>query len=154
MRITSYSEKQTIEIGRKIARRLEAGGIICLFGQLGSGKTVLAKAMAAGLGIDKNKVISPTFVLMQAYEGRRFPFFHFDFYRLKDLKSISDLGYEEFFYDEGVSVIEWAEKGPGVLPAEHLLIRIEYLPGDSRRLTFEPHGERYGELVEQLKTGC
>src|SRR3990167_3061167 len=106
--VLSKSTDQTLELGEKLARHLRKGDILCLGGELGSGKTIFIKGIAQGLKISPAKVHSPTFVLMNAYEGK-LPLYHFDLYRLEGVREISTIGYEEFLYGDGVSVIEWAD---------------------------------------------
>ena len=124
MQIISNSVNDTLKIGKAIARNLEKGDIVCLFGQLGSGKTVLTQGIAAGLGVKRNKVISPSFVLLCQYSESRLPFYHFDLYRLKTARDIFALGYEEYFYSDGIAVIEWADRLRYILPREFLKIRL------------------------------
>jgi tRNA threonylcarbamoyladenosine biosynthesis protein TsaE len=149
MKINSQSVNDTLNIGKAIAKNLESGDIVCLFGQLGSGKTVLTKGISAGLGVEKNKVISPSFVLMRQYKGR-IPIYHFDFYRLDNPRDILGIGYEEFFYDEGVCVIEWADRLGELLPQEFLKIEL-LVKGDKQRLlNFSAQGSRYKALLERI----
>ena len=122
MRFVSNSTAETVGIGKKLAGKLKPGDIICLFGDLGSGKTVFTKGIAFGLGIGKNKVISPSFVLMRQHLKGRLPFYHFDLYRLKSCDDILTMGYEDYFYAQGVSVIEWAERLKYLLPKDYLII--------------------------------
>ena len=133
--ITSHSERETINLGRHLVHLLAAGDIVCLFGALGAGKTVLVKGMARGLGINSSRVISPSFVLMREYPARvkskTVPFYHFDLYRLTQMKQILDLGYEEYLFGSGISVIEWAERMAGFMPREFLKIKFEIM--DSRQ---------------------
>jgi len=151
MKIVSKSVKETLAIGRKISGYLGKGGIVCLFGQLGSGKTVLVKGMASGLGISTEKIISPTFVLVRSYSDSRLPFYHFDLYRLGSLKDILDLGYEEYLYGAGVSVIEWADRLKKLLPKEHLAIKLSIKGNDKRLLEFSAKGRHYEELLRSLR---
>ncbi len=104
----SKNEKQTEELGLRLAEGLKAGTVIALIGDLGSGKTALTKAIAKGLGIEQ-QVTSPTFTIIQEYSGGRLPLYHFDVYRLEDEEDMYELGYEEYFYGDGVCVIEWAD---------------------------------------------
>ena len=150
MRIITHSVKETAAIGKAIAGNLEKGDIVCLFGQLGSGKTVLAKGIARGLGIDTRKVTSPTFVLIRQY-ANRIPLYHFDLYRLKKLADILALGCEEYFYDEGVTVIEWADRLRCFLPKEHLKVTLSVRRELERALLLEPVGKRYEERFKKIK---
>lgn len=151
MEIISRSVKDTIRLGRAIARNLHKGDIICLFGQLGSGKTVLTKGIAQGLGIERNGIISPSFVLIRQHHNGRLPLYHFDLYRVKDPKDILAIGYEEYLYDgDGVSVIEWADRLKYLLPGEFFKIEL-FLKADSKRqLKFSAFGRRYKELGEKI----
>ena len=153
MQLISKSVTQTLYIGKAIGRNLRTGDIVCLFGELGSGKTVLVKGIASGLGINKNKIISPTFVLMRELRTKdNIPFHHFDFYRLKTSGDIFILGYEEYFYNEGITVIEWADRLRYLLPQEYLKITLEAKAAKQRRLEFVPFGKRYEELIRTLKS--
>jgi tRNA threonylcarbamoyladenosine biosynthesis protein TsaE len=142
----SKGSEETKAFGKHLAKRLKGGDIICLFGDLGSGKTTLIKGIAAGLKIDPANVNSPTFVLMNIYEGRR-PLYHFDLYRLEDLHGINSIGYEEFLYGQGVSVIEWADRLGEFLPGEYLRIEMDHkkldervirLSAENRKFNYEP----------------
>jgi tRNA threonylcarbamoyladenosine biosynthesis protein TsaE len=149
MQITSGSVSDTLRLGRQIARHLRKGDIICLCGDLGSGKTVLAKGIADGLGIDKKEVVSPTFILMRKYDGR-LPMYHFDLYRLGDAGEMTDLGYEEYFFDNGVSVIEWAERLGGFTPETYLKIKIKVTARKSRKITVTAKGGRYKGVIDKI----
>jgi tRNA threonylcarbamoyladenosine biosynthesis protein TsaE len=149
MQIISESVRDTLRLGGRIARNLRKGDIICLCGDLGSGKTVLAKGIAEGLGIDKREVVSPTFILMRRYEGR-LPLYHFDLYRLLEAGEMADLGYEEYFFDNGVSVIEWAERLGGLTPDTYLKIKIKTMDGKKRRITLSAKGGRYKGVIDKI----
>ena len=133
MTITTHSEKETGEIGRKLASTLEPGAVVLLVGDLGAGKTALVRGLAEGLGVPPEEVSSPTFTLMQEYRGGRVPLIHVDLYRLNDPREIDDLGLEELGI-ESVLAIEWAEKLPRAI-AGAVEVRIEHRSGDERRLT-------------------
>jgi len=150
--IKTASQAETARVGEKLAAFLCAGDVICLNGELGAGKTRLVQGMARGLGID-GPVTSPTFTLINEYHGR-LPLYHMDVYRLGGSLEMEDLGYEEYFYGEGVTVVEWAEKVEGLLPAERLDIYINRRPEgeDSREIVLTPRGERYRRLAEELIT--
>ncbi len=121
--LISKSEQETIDFGQKLAGKLKAGDIVCLSGELGAGKTTLVKGLAQGLKINPAKVHSPTFTLMNIYEGK-FPLYHFDLYRMDDVREIFNIGYEEFLYGDGVSVVEWAEKLKALKPHKCIQIKI------------------------------
>ena len=150
MKIISKSVNETIKIGKVIARSLKSGDIICLFGKLGSGKTVLVKGIAEGLGIKREKIISPSFVLIREHRQAKLPLYHFDLYRLKSVSAILGLGYEGYFYDEGVTVIEWADRLKYLLPGESLRIEISFRRDSQRLLEFSAKGSRYKELLRSL----
>lgn len=149
MRIVSKSVNETLKIGRVIAKNLQKGDIVCLFGELGSGKTVLTKGIAQGLGIKKNRIISPTFVLIREHKAR-IPFYHFDLYRLKSPKEILVLGYEEYIYNDGITVIEWADRLKYLLPKECLKLELSIKSRFTRLLRFIPRGKHYKELVRKI----
>jgi len=150
VKIISKSIKDTIKVGKIIAKNSNPGDIICLFGQLGSGKTVLAKGIAQGLGVAKNKVISPSFVLLRQHMKGRLPLYHFDLYRLKDLGDILGLGYEEYLFDKGVTVIEWADRLRNLLPREYLKIRLSLKSDTKRSLEFIANGKHYKKLIQGI----
>lgn len=120
----SFCEKDTAKIGETLAREVKPGEIYLLEGDLGVGKTVFAKGFALGLGITE-PITSPTFTIIQEYEQGRLPFYHFDVYRIADEEEMFELGYESYFFGQGVCLIEWASLIQGLLPAECRTIRIE-----------------------------
>jgi tRNA threonylcarbamoyladenosine biosynthesis protein TsaE len=150
MAIISNSVQDTVRIGYKIASRLKEADIICLFGQLGSGKTVLVKGIARGLGIKNKTIISPTFVLIRQYAIGRIPLNHIDLYRLKALDEILFLGYEDYCYDSAVTVIEWADRLKCLLPKEYLKIGLFIKSDTKRRFEFTAFGSRYKELLHKI----
>jgi len=113
---------------------------------LGAGKTCLTQGIAIGLGI-REHTSSPSFVLLKEYRGR-LALYHIDLYRLNNTNEIADLGLDDYLYGEGVSVVEWADKGISILPQEYLLIRIRHLSETERQLSFDSQGERYSSLVD------
>ena len=135
----SNSEKETWEIGNRIAQQCEAGTIVLLHGDLGVGKTVFTKGFAAGLGVEE-PVNSPTFTIVQQYDSGRIPLYHFDVYRIGDISEMDEIGYEDCFYGEGVCLIEWADLIRELLP-EHtgrIVIEKDLEKGfDYRRITLE-----------------
>lgn len=135
-----------------LSASLEKGDIVCLFGNLGSGKTVLAKGIAEGLGVKRDKVISPTFIILREHHKGRIPFYHFDFYRLQSPGDILALGYDEYFYGGGVTVIEWADRLKWLLPKELLKIELTPLGASGRLIKLSASGKRYERLIKHLKT--
>jgi tRNA threonylcarbamoyladenosine biosynthesis protein TsaE len=150
MKIISKSVNRTLKIGRAIAKNLQRGDIVCLFGQLGSGKTVLTKGIASGLGIERKNIISPSFVLIREYPKAELPFYHFDLYRLRGRKEILDLGYAEYLYGDGVSVIEWADRLKNLAPAEFLKIELLIKGDKERQIKFSAFGKHYKELLDKI----
>jgi len=148
--IISGSVTETLNIGKSIARHVLPGDIICLFGELGSGKTVLTKGIARGLGIKKDEIISPTFVLIRQYPEGRLPLYHFDLYRLKDDNDILGLGYQEYLYGVGLAVIEWADRLKYLLPKEYLKVQLLVKDERARVMKFEAFGSRYHELLKEI----
>jgi tRNA threonylcarbamoyladenosine biosynthesis protein TsaE len=149
MRVHSDSIKDTLHLGKIIAKNIREGDILCFYGQLGSGKTVLAKGIAHGLRIKQDKIISPTFVLIREYKGR-IPFYHFDLYRLKDEEDLAVLGYEEYFYSKGLSIIEWADRLKYILPKEHLKVKFYITGRNKRSLELCASGQRHKELLKGI----
>ena len=119
----SISAEDTFAFGQKLGREAVPGEIICLDGDLGVGKTVFTQGFAAGLGID-DYVNSPTFNIVKEYEGGRLPLYHFDVYRIGDPSEMEEIGYEDYFYGQGVSIIEWPGQIEELLPKEARWVRI------------------------------
>ena len=120
----SFSERETVQIAKNLAKQAKAGDVYCLSGDLGVGKTVFTKGFAKGLGIQE-PVNSPTFTIMQIYEEGNLPLYHFDVYRIEDVEEMEEIGYEDYFYGEGVCFIEWAELIKEILPKDCKKIKIE-----------------------------
>ena len=120
----SYKELDTFELGYQLGVKAQPGDIFCLDGDLGTGKTVFTKGFAKGLEI-KEPVSSPTFTIVQEYHEGRIPFYHFDVYRISDISEMDEIGYEDYFYGEGVCFVEWAELIEELLPNKRTNIRIE-----------------------------
>jgi tRNA threonylcarbamoyladenosine biosynthesis protein TsaE len=124
MIIESFSTKDTYEIGYNLGSKATRGQVYCINGDLGVGKTVFTQGFAKGLGIDE-PVNSPTFTIIQEYEGMNMPLYHFDVYRIGDVWEMEEIGYEDYFYGEGVCLIEWAELIDEILPSMRTTIRIQ-----------------------------
>ncbi len=150
IKFLSKSEKETLSFGISLGKKLKPGDIICLFGQLGSGKTVLTKGIARGLQTEDKNIQSPTFTLMNVHPAKKIPLYHFDLYRIEKTKEIESIGYEDFFYGQGISVVEWADKLGNLLPKKYLSIKIQHKSEDERLFTISPKGVRYKELLEVL----
>ena len=141
--IECKDERETAEFGRLLAGELAPGAVIALDGALGCGKTALTRAIARGLGI-KEPVVSPTFTIMREYTDGRLPLYHFDVYRISEPDEMYELGYEEYFYGEGITVVEWANLIDGLIPrgAIHILMEKDATEGfDYRRITVMRKGE-------------
>ncbi len=119
----TYGEKETFEIGRILAEKSQPGDIFCLLGDLGVGKTVFSKGFAIGLGITEH-ITSPTFTIVQVYEGPK-PLYHFDMYRIEDEDELEMIGYEDYFFGQGVCLVEWANNVEDVIPKSAKWITIE-----------------------------
>jgi len=150
MKFFSNSERETIKFGSKLARNLRPSDIICLFGGLGSGKTILVKGIAKGLGFKKNQIISPSFILIREYKRKGLSLYHFDLYRLRNLREIFDLGYQEYLYSNAITVIEWAERMKGLIPKDYLKINLTIRGKNGRLIRLTPYGKRYKRIVKKL----
>ncbi len=146
--LISHGPAETVKLGRRLGRIAEPGDIVLLVGNLGTGKTCLARGIARGLGINEYTP-SPSFVLIREFYGR-LPLYHIDLYRLDHIEEIADLGLDDYLYGNGICVIEWAEKGLGLLPPEHLLVELSHLGVNQRRLKLTPCGLRYRKMAAQL----
>ena len=124
MIVETYNEKETFALGQKIGREAKAGTIFALNGDLGVGKTVFTKGVADGLMIDE-PVNSPTFTIVQVYDSGRMPFYHFDVYRIGDVSEMDEIGYEDYFFGDGVCFVEWAELIEELMPEDTIWITIE-----------------------------
>ena len=134
MRFISNSVEETIQIGVKLARKLKKGDVIALIGDLGSGKTILTKGIAEGLGVKNPRYVnSPTFVIIKEYKGK-LPLYHFDLYRLSRSTLLDAESYDEYFYDDGVTVIEWADKIRTLLPEKRIEVRLKAAGEEKRRI--------------------
>ena len=120
----SFSEEMTFNIGKELGKKADKGEIICLEGDLGVGKTVFTKGFAEGLNIEEN-IDSPTFTIVQEYTEGRLPLYHFDVYRIGDISEMDEIGYEDYFFGEGVCLIEWASRIEELLPESAVHIKIE-----------------------------
>lgn len=148
LKFKSQSPEETINLGVRLGELAQPGDIFLLSGRLGAGKTCLTQGIARGLG-SMEYALSPTFVLMREIKGR-LTLYHIDLYRLDRIEEIADLGLDYFLYGPGLTVIEWAEKGLGILPAKHLLIKIDYLNDNERSFEFISHGKGYEKLLKTL----
>ena len=138
----------TLRLGERLGRAAPAGTVVALLGDLGAGKTVIARGIGTGLGVDTT-VCSPSFVLMQMHEGGRLPLWHADLYRLTDPDELREIGLEEQLEGDGIGVVEWADRFDDWLPADHLEVRLED-HGEGRRIQIAATGPRHAELAAAL----
>ncbi len=143
---TSNRVDDTVNFSKHLATLLQPGDVITLEGDLGAGKTAFTKGLALGLGIQRN-VNSPTFTIIKEYQGTM-PLYHMDVYRLED--SDEDLGFDEYFEGDGVTVVEWAHLIEEKLPEERLNIFIYHQGEDTRKFVFKPIGKRYEDLCKEI----
>jgi len=148
MKIIVNNLKDTEKLGRIIAKCAEKGTVICLDGELGAGKTSLARFIAKELGV-KDYIVSPTFTIIKEYEGR-LPFYHMDVYRIDSEDDMYDLGYDEYIYSEGVTVIEWSKLIEGILPEERIKIEIKRINDTKREINIDGKGFIFEKLVSEL----
>lgn len=150
MKIVSKNPADTISFGKNLARLLKPGDIVLLIGDLGAGKTTFVKGIATGLRLKPEVVTSPTFVLMNIYEGR-LPLYHFDLYRLEPGEELNLLGLEEFLYGDGVALVEWADRMDKWTPKEYLRIDLLHKGEENRGVQLKAKGARYRELLSDIK---
>ena len=147
--LISHSPEDTRRLGVSIGELALPGDTFLLVGGLGTGKTCLTQGIAWGLDIEEY-ALSPSFIIVRELYGR-LPLYHMDLYRLDHPEEVMELGLDEYFYGNGVCVVEWAEKGLSELPSEHLLIQLGCLSDTERSLQFKPSGQRYTEMLTRLK---
>lgn len=136
MLTVTNSAAETRALGEKLASRLKAGDVVVLEGELGAGKSELARGIARGLGVTET-VTSPSFTILNVYESGRCPLYHFDWYRLESEEELYELGMDEYLGGDGIAVVEWAERCPDAVPENVLRIRLEVTGGESRRITID-----------------
>jgi len=146
---TSHTPQETERIGELLGSVLTRGDIIALAGELGTGKTTLVRGVARGMGIEGAEVASPSFTLVNEYEGP-LPLYHIDLYRLDDEGDLLAIDYDEYIRGDGVVVIEWADRIPRAVPPEALWITLQYLDAERREIAFQPQGDRSEKIVEEL----
>jgi tRNA threonylcarbamoyladenosine biosynthesis protein TsaE len=147
--VVTSSHEQTWRIGQMLGSRLEPGDTVCLYGDLGAGKTSFSYGIALGLDVKDQYITSPTFTFVNEYKGR-IPFYHIDLYRLKDPEELEGIGFEEYIDSDGVTVIEWAERAGDELPDDRLSVYFSYVDEHSREIGFLAEGERYEKLLHDL----
>jgi tRNA threonylcarbamoyladenosine biosynthesis protein TsaE len=146
--VITKSPKETKKLGKEISKLVKPGDLFAFYGELGTGKTCFIQGISEGLEVE-NYITSPSFTIINEYQGK-IPIYHFDFYRLDSTAEIFDLGYEDYFYGEGLTVVEWSEKIEQYLPKEHLKISIKLKNYNERTISFIPQGDRFNKLLEEL----
>ncbi|MCB0165272.1 MAG: tRNA (adenosine(37)-N6)-threonylcarbamoyltransferase complex ATPase subunit type 1 TsaE [Anaerolineae bacterium] len=145
----SHSETQTRRLGMRLAPLLQAGDVLALIGDLGSGKTRWIQGVCQGLHVT-DPVISPTFTLVNEYRGR-LPVYHIDLYRLADAAESLSFGLEEYLYGNGITLVEWADKALDYFPKSYLAIELYYLEDTKRRVVMRPYGDRFSHVLNEFK---
>lgn len=135
----SVSPNHTLALGEAMARFLLPGDVLLLEGEMGAGKSQLARGIARGLGV-QGHVVSPTFTLLQIYEDGRLPLYHFDWYRLSSVDEVYELAFDEYLYGTGVALVEWPSCAPEAIPEKHLQLTLEPTGEESRRIRLQPVG--------------
>jgi tRNA threonylcarbamoyladenosine biosynthesis protein TsaE len=149
MEIHSDSPEATARVAEALARVVDPGAVIALEGDLGAGKTTFVQGFAAEMKAPE-PVSSPTFVLLRVYQGR-LPLYHFDAYRLDGPRELDDFGADEYFWGDGVSLVEWGERVAEALPADRIEVRIEHESASGRRLVIEATGPRHAAMLARLE---
>ena len=153
LKLISRSPEDTLLLGRIIGEDLASGDVIALVGELGTGKTTITQGIARGLGVsEKYYITSPTFTLINEYPGE-VTLYHLDVYRLAGPDDLSDMGYEEYFFGDGVAVIEWAEKIKDILPDDALNIVLSYREGSEREIEIFGTSQRMSSMEEKFRKG-
>ena len=146
-KITTYTERETIEIAQNLESEKFPNMVICLEGDLGSGKTIFTKGFAQALGIEEN-VTSPTFNIIKEYTSGELPLYHMDVYRLDG--KVDDLGIEDYYSKNGVTIIEWSDTIKDYLPSERLVVKFKVIDENTRTLTLIPYGRVYEDICEAI----
>jgi tRNA threonylcarbamoyladenosine biosynthesis protein TsaE len=150
LKYNTNSVKETMRLGRRLGTFLEEGDVVALIGELGSGKTWFTKGLALGLGIDPDTVItSPSFAIVNEYQGRQL-LYHMDFYRLDNLSDFITSGLEDYIYNNGIVVMEWADRWPEILPEWRIEIRFLIIDDHSRHIAIHGVSERAIGIMESV----
>ncbi|HEV8534991.1 MAG TPA: tRNA (adenosine(37)-N6)-threonylcarbamoyltransferase complex ATPase subunit type 1 TsaE [Candidatus Limnocylindria bacterium] len=149
--LVSHSSLHTERLGERLGRAARPNDVFALSGELGTGKTVLARGVASGLGIDPTDISSPTFIILREHGGGRLPFFHIDLYRLEGA-DLANTGWEECLDAGGVTVIEWPDRAGTALPDDRLEVRLEHIADTKRRVVITATGPRSAALVEEVQS--
>ena len=152
LRVQTSSAINTQQLASNIGKRLKSADILLLSGPLGSGKSTFVQGLAEGVGVTV-PVTSPTFTLVHEYPAKDFKLFHIDSYRLDSPEQIVELGFDEWLEQDAVLVVEWTERLGPLTPEEYLLVKLEIVGEEERRITLEPHGAGWEKLVRELEAG-
>lgn len=150
MEIYLQDSAATEALGRCLGACAVSGDVFCLVGDLGAGKTLLSKGIAEALGVPADEVNSPTFAIMNIYNGTNLEIRHFDLYRLNSSEELADIGFDEYAGGEGITIIEWADLFMEELPEEYLLVNLQH-DGSGRKAVFKALGTRYNELLKEIE---
>jgi tRNA threonylcarbamoyladenosine biosynthesis protein TsaE len=148
--LVSHSADQTRRLGSRLGELLDGGEVICLTGELGTGKTCLVQGIGAGLGVAE-RITSPTFTLINEYQGGRLTLYHVDLYRIVDAKAALAFGLDDYLYGEGVCAIEWATRVREVWPEELLAVSLRHIDETKRGITLRASGARYRDLLARFR---
>lgn len=151
MKLITRGEEETIKVGEELASKLRPGSVVALYGEMGAGKTCFIKGVCRGLGV-REEVTSPSFTLLNLYQGRLLVY-HFDFFRIQTPEEAWDIGFEEFIYQDGVSLIEWAEKVRDILPEGRIEVFLKRINKDLReiQIVYESSGNR--DIINPVRSG-
>jgi tRNA threonylcarbamoyladenosine biosynthesis protein TsaE len=146
--IITKSPEETKKLGEEVSKLVKLGDLLAFYGELGAGKTCFIQGISTGLEV-KGYVTSPSFTIINEYQGK-IPLYHFDVFRINSIEEIVELGYEEYFYGDGITVIEWADKIERLLPKEYLKIEIKFKTSSERKISFIPQGNKFNLFLEEL----
>ena len=150
MEIFLQTAVETEKLGNILGKLAQSGDVFCFTGDLGAGKTLMSRGISLALGVAEEDVTSPTFAIMNIYEGAELEVRHFDLYRLNRPEELEDIGFDEYAGGEGVTLIEWAELFPDQLPEEYMQVTLLH-DGAGRKAVLTPKGERYEELLQEVE---
>ncbi|MCD7975157.1 MAG: tRNA (adenosine(37)-N6)-threonylcarbamoyltransferase complex ATPase subunit type 1 TsaE [Phascolarctobacterium sp.] len=150
MEFSLKTEKDTENLGIILGKAAKNGDVFCFIGDLGAGKTVMCRGVAVALGVDEKDITSPTFTIMNIYQGRDFEIKHFDLYRIKRREELYDIGFQEYVGGSGITLIEWGDLFSDELPYEHLKVELAF-ENSFRRAILTPFGKRYEEILTGVK---
>lgn len=145
----SRSPEETERLGEGLAKRLQAGDVVALSGELGTGKTTLVRGIARGLGVKEDEVASPSFTIINEYPSSP-PLYHIDFYRLSKREELTEIGFWEYLGGEGIVVIEWADRIPEAIPPASIWLTLCFRQGEEREIKVKGEGEMFKRIVEEL----